>query len=382
MAQAVYIHIPFCHEICHYCDFTKNYYNEEIADQYLHALAKEMDLYLEGNKKDVNTIYIGGGTPTSLSNKQFERLLQLVNQHFHVHPEVEFTVEANPGEFSVEKMQMLKTYGVNRVSLGVQVLDDSFLTMLNRNHQVKDVDQTLRSLHQAGMYNISMDFIYALPDQTLQHFQKTLKMALAYDLPHYSAYALQIEPKTVFYIRYQKGKLKKPPEEVEAKMYEYLVEEMEKAGLHHYEVSNFGKPGFESRHNLTYWDNQHYYGFGAGAHGYLDNKRIVNLRPLNHYINKLEQGEKPVLHEEVITKKEKIEEEMFLGLRKSEGVSKKRFMEKYNITIDELYKREIDRLKEKGWLEEDSEYIRMTKSGALFGNDVFSSFLLEEDVVF
>ncbi|WP_102026973.1 radical SAM family heme chaperone HemW [Salirhabdus sp. Marseille-P4669] len=380
MIQAVYIHIPFCHEICHYCDFTKNYYNETVADQYLDALHKEMHMYIGNEKKKVRTIYIGGGTPTSLSDKQFRRLLSIVNQYFEVSANLEFTVEANPGEFSQEKMKMLQQFGVNRISLGVQVLDDEFLKMLNRNHKVIDVERTVEGLHQNDMHNISMDFIYALPNQTLEHFHHTLKQAIGYNLPHYSAYALQIEPKTVFYMRYKKGKLSKPPEEIEALMYETLVEEMEIAGLHHYEISNFGKPGFESQHNLTYWDNQHYYGFGAGAHGYLANKRIVNLRPLNHYMKRIAEGEKPVLHEELITKKEKIEEEMFLGLRKSEGVSIQRFYDKYDLNIEDLYKYEVEMLKTKGWLEEVNGYLRMTKDGKLFGNDVFSSFLLEEGV--
>jgi putative oxygen-independent coproporphyrinogen III oxidase len=381
MVQSVYIHIPFCHEICYYCDFTKIYYNEALASQYLDALDKEMNLYIGEKKDKIRTIYIGGGTPTSLSDVQFSKLLSIVNRYFDMDQVEEFTIEANPGEFSEEKIKMLSLYGVNRVSLGVQVLDDDFLKMLNRNHRVKDVEQTLFNLQNEGLTNISMDFIYALPNQTFDHFQETLSKALSYQLPHYSAYSLQIEPKTVFYMRYQKGKLKKPPEEVEANMYRMLVEEMESRGLMHYEVSNFGKRGFESRHNLTYWDNQHYYGFGAGAHGYLTNKRIVNLRPVNHYIKRLENGEKPVLHEELITKKEKIEEEMFLGLRKAEGVSKERFFQKYNVHIKDLYRAEIDSLIKKGWLEIDSTFVRMTKEGMMFGNEVFSAFLLEENVV-
>ncbi|MRG86650.1 radical SAM family heme chaperone HemW [Salinibacillus xinjiangensis] len=379
MIQSVYIHIPFCHEICHYCDFTKNYYNESQADQYLDALKKEMELYIGTEKKQVKTIYIGGGTPTSLSDAQFQRLLSIVNDYFDVGQATEFTIEANPGEFSSEKAKMLRNYGANRISLGVQVLDDEFLKMLNRNHQVRDVEETVAKLQANNLSNISMDFIYALPGQSIEHFERTLNSALAYQLPHYSAYALQIEPKTVFYMRYQKGKLSKPPEEDEAEMYELLVSKMEQNGLHHYEVSNFGKPGFESQHNLTYWDNEYYFGFGAGAHGYLQGKRIVNLRPINHYIERLKGNEKPILHEEIITKKEEIEEQMFLGLRKAEGVSKKLFKSKFQINMDVLYNDAIRELKQKKWLVEDDEFVKLTPEGMLFGNEVFSMFLLDED---
>ncbi|SET65095.1 oxygen-independent coproporphyrinogen-3 oxidase [Salinibacillus kushneri] len=381
MVQSVYIHIPFCHEICHYCDFTKIYYNESLANQYLDALQKEIKLYIGEQKRHVKTIYIGGGTPTSLSDPQFEKLLRIVNQYFDVSSCNEFTVEANPGEFSQEKAKMLKDYGVNRISLGVQVLDDEFLKTLNRNHQVRDVDQTVQALQSNGLTNISMDFIYALPNQTLEHFEKTLQAALDYQLPHYSAYALQIEPKTVFYIRYKKGKLSKPPEDVEADMYESLVNKMENHGLYHYEISNFGKPGYESQHNLVYWDNAYYFGFGAGAHGYINGKRLVNLRPVNHYIDSLMKDEKPVLHEEMITKKEQIEEEMFLGLRKSQGVSKSAFYRKYGITMKNLYHEEIDQLKQKGWLVEAQDAVKLTPQGRLFGNEVFASFLLDKDVI-
>ncbi|GAA0482841.1 radical SAM family heme chaperone HemW [Salinibacillus aidingensis] len=381
MVQSVYIHIPFCHEICHYCDFTKIYYNESLASQYLDALQKEIELYIGENKRKVKTIYIGGGTPTSLSNAQFERLLQIVNKYFDVSSS-EFTLEANPGEFSLEKAKMLSHYGVNRISLGVQVLDDDFLKMLNRNHQVKDVDQTVHALQSNGLTNISMDFIYALPNQTREHFDRTLQAALDYQLPHYSAYALQIEPKTIFYIRYKKGKLSKPPEEVEADMYESLVNKMERHGLFHYEISNFGKPGYESQHNLVYWDNAYYFGFGAGAHGYIEGKRLVNLRPVNHYIDSLMENKKPVLHEEVITKKEQIEEEMFLGLRKASGVSKADFYKKYGTRMNNLYHKEMTELKEKGWLIEEEGAVKLTPQGRLFGNDVFAAFLLDDDVIF
>ncbi|MCP8616917.1 radical SAM family heme chaperone HemW [Salirhabdus salicampi] len=380
--ESVYIHIPFCHEICYYCDFTKIYYNSALAEQYLEALEQEIRLYVGDTKQTVRTIYIGGGTPTSLNDEQFRKLLKTVQTYFNVEQCEEYTVEANPGEFSVEKMGMLNEYGVDRISLGVQVLDDQFLQMLNRNHRVKDVHHTVEQLQRANLTNISMDFIYGLPDQTMAQFEKTLDDAIAFHLPHYSAYSLQIEPKTVFYLRYQKGKLQKPPEEEEAQMYHTLKRKMENNGLYQYEISNFAKQGYESKHNLTYWDNAYYYGFGAGAHGYLPGRRIVNVRPVKHYIQEVKQGKKPALHEEIVTKKEKIEEEMFLGLRKAQGVSKVRFHKKYKMSIHDVFGEDIQVLKEKGWIEEEGDWIRLTNDGRLFGNEAFSHFLLDENISF
>lgn len=379
MDRSVYIHIPFCHEICHYCDFAKIYYNRELADAYLKNLRKEMQLYLGDQKISPRSVYLGGGTPTSLNEQQLEYLLRTINEFIQVEQVEEFTIEANPGEFEEGHVRVMKEYGINRVSLGVQVLDDDFLKLLNRNHTVEDVKNTVQMLKKYGLNNISMDFIYALPDQSIEHFKQTLDLALAFDLPHYSAYALQIEPRTIFHMRHQQGKLNKPPEEDEAEMLSMLMEMMDQAGKKHYEISNYAVPGYESKHNLTYWNNEEYYAFGAGAHGYLNEERYVNLRPVNHYNDALEHWNKPVLHRDSITLKEKVEEEMFLGLRRAEGVSDQEFKAKYNVSLFELYNSEVESLVEKGWLINDGTRIYLTNKGLMFGNDVFASFLLEED---
>lgn len=354
------------------------YYNRELADAYLDHLHTEMSLYLGSKKLKARTVYIGGGTPTSLNEKQLEKLLKTINEFIDIKEVNEFTIEANPGEFLEEHVNVMTNYGINRVSLGVQVLDNDFLNMLNRNHAVEDVNQTVNLLQRYDLTNISMDFIYALPDQSIEHFKKTLKLALDYNLPHYSAYALQIEPRTVFHLRHQQGKLNKPPEEDEAEMLEMLMDMMEQAGKRHYEISNYADKGFESQHNLAYWNNEEYYAFGAGAHGYLNEERYINLRPVNHYNQSLEKGEKPVLHREPITLKENIEEEMFLGLRKAEGVSDLNFQRKFGVSFYELYKSEITRLKQKGWIKDEHSRISLTRDGLMFGNEVFASFLLDE----
>lgn len=377
MVSSVYIHIPFCQQICHYCDFTKFFYNEELANQYLDALEKEIAVAVP-EKKKVRTIFVGGGTPTALNESQLKRLLSMIAAHFEVEKCVEYAFEANPGDLSDEKIKMLKEYGVQRISLGVQVFDDTMLEEIGRVHRVKDVYDNINALQQYGFNNISIDLIYSLPNQTVEHFSKTLEEALAFDLPHYSAYSLQIEPKTVFYTRYKKGKLHKPHEEEEAAMFDLLRSEMEKKGKKQYEISNFAEPGYESLHNLTYWNNDYYFGFGAGAHGYLPGQRIVNLRPLPAYVNKALEDGKPVLHTEEIGMKERVEEEMFLGLRKRQGVNKDKFLVKYGKTIDKVFGDPIVYLKTKGWLEETEDFIRLSDDGLLFGNEVFQEFLLEK----
>ncbi|MEN1969347.1 radical SAM family heme chaperone HemW [Lentibacillus sp. N15] len=377
--QSVYIHIPFCQQICHYCDFTKFFYNENQANQYLEALANEINVQVPGKHNPVKTIFIGGGTPTALNLQQLRKLLGLVNEKFDVANCEEFTIEANPGDFDTEKIKLLRDYGVQRVSLGVQVFDDNMLVEIGRLHKVSDVYQTIDLLHQHGFANISIDLIYALPTQTLEDFRHTLDEAVQFQLPHYSTYALQIEPKTVFYQRYHKGKLHRPPQETEVAMYELLRQTMQQNGLVQYEISNFAKPGFESQHNLTYWNNNYYYGFGAGAHGYLPGKRTGNIRPLPAYVKQALLDGKPILNTETIGIKEQIEEEMFLGLRKLAGVSKQIFQEKFGFPLDTLYQSEMTLLKQKGWLHDDGYVVRLTDQGLLFGNEVFEKFLLEDD---
>ncbi|MGN8645533.1 radical SAM family heme chaperone HemW [Gracilibacillus sp. HCP3S3_G5_1] len=380
MVSSVYIHIPFCEKICHYCDFTKFFYEEKMADDYLLALENEIKTNIQKPKKKMKTIFVGGGTPTALNNRQLTKLVKMIDFFFDVDSAEEYTFEANPGDLTLEKIRILKDHGVNRISMGVQVFDDEMLEQLGRLHRVKDVYQNVNDLVKVGIDNISIDLMYSLPNQSIEHFENNLNEALQFNLPHYSAYSLQIEPKTIFYQRYKKGTLTKPPEEIEADMYELLRTKMKEKGIQQYEISNFAKPGFKSKHNLTYWNNDYYYGFGAGSHGYLPGQRIINIRPFPTYVEAAKTTGKPVLHIEKIGRKEQIEEEMFLGLRKSEGVSISLFEEKYQVTIEELYEEELVNLENRGWIERDSYSIKLTEEGKPFGNEVFQSFLLEKDL--
>ncbi|MFC3039111.1 radical SAM family heme chaperone HemW [Virgibacillus xinjiangensis] len=374
--KSAYIHIPFCSQICYYCDFVKFMYKENRATEYLEALEKEMDHYLPGDQHELETIFIGGGTPTALNREQLGALFRLIHRKFNVPNLKEFSIEVNPGDLDDEKARILRENGVDRISFGVQVMDDDFLKQLGRLHRVKDVYDTVDILTRNRLTNISLDLIYGLPNQSVDHFRRSLNEALAFDLPHYSTYALQVEPKTVFYQRRKKGQLTLPAEEEEVRMYQLLRKTMQKHGKQQYEISNFAQPGYESKHNLTYWKNEHYFGFGAGAHGYLPGERTANLGALPAYIKQSKQDGNPVVQREEIGLRERIEEEMFLGLRKADGIDKADFARKFGFPLEELYGQAIKRMANKGLMAETQNGLQLTDDGLLLANRVFEEFML------
>ncbi|CAH2715457.1 Heme chaperone HemW [Neobacillus rhizosphaerae] len=377
MIQAAYIHIPFCEHICHYCDFNKVFLKGQPVDDYLQALDQEMKMTLaQYPTNQLQTIFVGGGTPTSLNEQQLYRFCEGINRNLPKAEKLEFTFEANPGDLTKEKLQILKDAGVNRISLGVQTFNDELLKKIGRVHRAKDIYQSVENAKKVGFENISIDLIFSLPTQTIADFEESLIEAFSLDITHYSAYSLIIEPKTVFYNLLKKGKLLTPGEDVEAAMYELLMEKMEKQGFKQYEISNFSKPGFESKHNLTYWNNEYYYGFGAGAHSYLNGIRRSNSGPLKKYIEQINSGVLPILEDHLVTKAEQMEEEMFLGLRKTEGVSISQFIEKFDRDPRDIFRNEIADLITKQWIEVEKEKIFLTKKGRLLGNEVFQSFLV------
>ena len=370
---SAYVHIPFCTQICYYCDFSKVFIKNQPVDSYLEHLIEEYDSY---DIKKLRTLYIGGGTPTALSAPQLAFLLEKLTDKLDLSYLEELTIEANPGDLDQEKIAVLKDSPVNRVSLGVQTFNDRMLKQIGRSHLEKDIYENIANLKKAGFDNISIDLIYALPKQTMEDVKTNVAKAIALDIPHMSLYSLILENHTVFMNRMRRGKLPLPKEDLEAEMFEYIIAELEKAGFEHYEISNFSKPGFESRHNLMYWDNAEYYGVGAGASGYVDGVRYKNNGPIRHYLQAVEAGNARV-QEEVLTLKEKMEEEMFLGLRKKSGVSKKRFEEKFGLSFEDQYGAVVSELTEQGLLVPDRDIVRMTKQGLFLGDTVAEKFILE-----
>ena len=371
--SSAYVHIPFCTQICYYCDFSKVFIKNQPVDAYLEHLIQETRSYEIGK---LRTLYIGGGTPTALSAQQLAYLLTELPKVMDLSEVEEFTIEANPGDLDLDKIAVLKDSQVNRVSLGVQTFDNKMLKKIGRSHQEQDIYDNIRHLKQAGFDNISIDLIYALPGQTMDQVKENVAKAIDLDIPHMSLYSLILENHTVFMNRMRRGKLPLPKEELEAEMFEYIIEELEKAGFEHYEISNFSKPGFESRHNLVYWDNAEYYGLGAGASGYVDGIRYKNHGPIRHYLEAVEAG-KARITEEHLTLEEKMEEELFLGLRKKTGVSKARFEEKFGVSFDQRYGQVVASLTEQGLLVPDDKQVRMTKRGLFLGDTVAEKFILE-----
>lgn len=377
MPKAVYIHIPFCEHICYYCDFNKVFLKGQPVEDYLSALEQEIKYTLEKYPvKQLKTIYVGGGTPTSLSETQLERLCSIILKHFPLSRVEEFTFEANPGDLTKEKCQILHDAGVNRLSLGAQTFDDELLKKIGRVHRGKDIIHSIEIANYVGFQNINVDLMYALPGQTLPDLEKTLKQAFSLNIHHFSCYSLIVEPKTIFYQLMQKDRLSLPGEDIEADMYETVIEEMNNHGYFQYEISNFSRKGFESKHNLTYWNNEEYYGFGAGAHSYVERVRRMNVGPVNQYIKELKKGQLPIREENKLSRKEQIEEQMFLGLRKLEGVSINHFIEKFHENPLDLYHVPIKRLVQNQLISIENGFIKLTKKGLFLGNEVFEEFLL------
>jgi oxygen-independent coproporphyrinogen III oxidase len=380
VAKAIYIHIPFCEQICHYCDFNKVFLANQPVDEYLLALEQELVTTLKKYPtEEIKSIYVGGGTPSSLNEQQLAMFLNMIEKHLlpKTDENLEYTFEANPNKGLLPKLSLLKKGKVNRISFGVQTFSDELLKTIGRTHRKEDVLEAVETAKKLGFHNITIDLMFSLPGQTIAQFNETLDLAFAIDVPHFSSYSLQIEPKTVFYNLQRKGKLPLPKEDDSATMFELLIDRMESNGYKQYEISNFAQPGFESKHNLTYWDNEEYYGIGAGAHSYVNSKRCANIGPVNKYISLVQDQGIPHIEMHEVTKQEKMEEEMFLGLRKANGVSKKKFLEKYDVTVDKVFGERISSLISRGLLQEKSGILSLTRNGFLLGNEVFQEFIGE-----
>ncbi|SDY51230.1 oxygen-independent coproporphyrinogen-3 oxidase [Evansella caseinilytica] len=375
--KAVYIHVPFCEQICHYCDFNKFFLEKQPVDEYLQLCVEEMKHTVKNTPPDeIASVYVGGGTPTSLTTSQLQLLLEGIKAYFPLRTSCEWTVEVNPGSAGREKLEMMRSQGVNRLSIGAQTFDPGLLHAIGRDHQAEDVEKTVRMARGAGFENISIDLMFGLPGQTMEQFKDTLQRVMALSVEHVSAYSLKIEPKTVFYHLWKKGSLLLPEEDTEVEMYEELCSHLKKTGFIQYEISNFAKMGRQSRHNLTYWNNEEYYGIGAGAHSYLSGIRRMNHGPLPKYMESIRKCGLPYREEHRVTVQEKMEEEMFMGLRRLSGVSYATFSQKFGITINEVFPGVVEQLMKKNLLEDTGAAVRLTKNGLLLGNDVFEQFLL------
>ncbi|NDI33755.1 radical SAM family heme chaperone HemW [Chengkuizengella sediminis] len=375
-AKAVYIHIPFCKHKCYYCDFNTYALPVPPIDEYLVALEKELKATVEKFPPgQIETIFVGGGTPTILDPQQMKSFLQLVNHYFpNQHEQLEFTMEANPGTTDVEKLKVMKSGGVNRISFGVQSFQNDILKDIGRIHDTFEVYESIKNAKEIGFDNLSIDLMFGLPNQTLKNMEESLNQALSLDLQHYSIYSLKVEENTVFHSLYQKDKLPLPAEEEELNMFLLIMNRLNEAGYQQYEISNFAKPGFESNHNKMYWNNQSYYGIGAGAHSYMQGTRYMNVRGVQDYLDAVNQG-LPVIEEHQVSPNEAMEDFMMVGLRLMEGVNKEDFIQQFSHSMDQVFKKQLNKLINHQLLESTENGFRLTKRGILLGNEVFAEFI-------
>ena len=383
----LYIHIPFCRQKCFYCDFPSFAGREKKIDKYLQALEQEFALlrqrlYQKDNVRDTEskfaprTIYIGGGTPTALNAHQMKKLLKIVQKYVSVGEAEEFTVEMNPGTVDREKLLLLQQAGVNRLSVGVQSFDDHCLQKIGRIHTAQDAVNTIELAHNLGFDNISLDLIYGLPQQDREILTKSVERALTLPVQHISIYGLQLEEGTAFQRMADMGKLQLPTDELVETMYDYIVEKLPEAGYQRYEISNYALPGYESKHNLSYWQDVDYLGLGSGAHSYWQGTRYENPRGIDDYISVLEAGRLPATLEEQVDRQAHMEEYCFLGLRTAAGIDKNLFQQKFGVDLFTVYGRTIEKLVAQDLLQHTASGIALTTLGMKYGNQVFGEFLL------
>ena len=358
--SSAYIHIPFCRTICSYCDFCKFFYNEKIVDEYLKSLRKEIEKRYKKDK--LKTIYIGGGTPSCLSLKQLKELFQ-ITKNLILDKYYEFTIEANINDISEEKLKLFKENGINRISIGIETVNKKYMPFLNRYNDKEDIINKI-ILVKKYFDNFNLDLMYAFPNQTIEEVLEDLDFVSSLSPTHISIYSLIIEEHTKIYI----DKVKPIDEELESKMYYKIIEYLEKKNYSQYEISNFAKKGYESKHNLVYWNNEHYYGFGLSASGYIDNIRYTNNRNILKYNN-----ENYIYEKEEITKQIDMENELILGLRKREGIDKRVFLSKYSSTIEDNF--DIIELKKNGLLEEDNNMLKIPLDKLYVSNSILVNFI-------
>lgn len=324
MIKSAYVHVPFCRQKCGYCSFT-SFCDTGSKDEYVKVLCDEIGSRYHG--EPLQTLYFGGGTPSLLGVEDFQKIISI----FDFEPGAEITSEANPEKLTTEYLSGLKEVGVNRLSLGVQSFDDKMLEKIGRKHSAKDVFDAMKSACDTGFENISVDLMYGLPGQSAADFEKSLKTAISLNIEHISSYGLKIEEGCRFFQNPPHESL--PDDEVCAEMFFMMVETLENAGFRHYEISNFAKPGFESRHNLAYWNCSEYYGFGCSASGYEAGTRYTNTRNLKEYLADFGKKSETV----VLSDKDKFEEEIFLGLRKADGICVKALNERFDTDFDRQF---------------------------------------------
>lgn len=379
--MGLYVHIPFCKQKCMYCDFPAYQNLQDYYETYVYALVQEMDLWSsehpESTSKSIDTIYFGGGTPTELSIQQLQMIIDKIKSTFTISENCHMTIESNPGEVNLDYLTKLVKLGFNRISFGVQTFDDKALTMLHRSHNGEKAKQAVYDAKEAGFTDINIDLIYGLPRQTLDDIQHNLDILKDLPINHISTYGLQVEEGTYLYHLVKKNLISIPSESIDEAMYDTMMEGLKELGFERYEISNFAKDNFYSRHNLKYWHYVDYLGFGAGAHSFYDGVRRNNNRNVMPYIQSVDRYIMPTIDTETITVERAQEDFCFLALRTKWGLSELQFENRFGISVHDLFGTTIKDLVTKGLLEYQNGSYHLTFEGAKHGNYVFSQFIGE-----
>lgn len=384
LPRSAYIHIPFCVSKCIYCDFNSYDGLEYLFDDYVRALLREIEQtasrvkpYSCEAKADtsLSSVYFGGGTPTLLPADSLGTILRTLAVCFGVESDAEITVEANPESVNAHKLEQLRSMGFNRISLGVQSFDDAMLLRLGRAHRAEQALKAYHEARSAGFRAVSIDLMFALPYQSLDHWRSEIEMALALHPEHMSLYELTVEPGTRLDSLHKSGEVVLPDEETKLEMYETAISELTSAGYEHYEVSNFALPGFRCRHNQVYWRNEPFYGFGAGATSYLDGVRSRRLSDPREYVRAVFSDNDPLEYSEQLTGRALLGETIMLGLRMLDGVSFERLRTSTGLDPVTEFRNELASLVERGLVEIAGDRLRVTHRGLLLLNDVSEMFV-------
>jgi oxygen-independent coproporphyrinogen-3 oxidase len=374
----IYIHIPFCRSRCSYCDFATGAYETALAERYVEALVSEVERFeTPGAAAEVETVYLGGGTPSLLSPAQAARILEAVRGRFHLAEGAEITMEMNPASVTRAALREFRRLGINRASFGAQTFDDAALRRLGRQHTARDVRQTISDLRRAGFDNVSFDLIAGLPAQSLEDWSRNLDEALALRPQHLSLYLLEVHEGTPLAEQIRRGAEPRPDDDLAAVMYELMIEKACAAGYEHYEISNFCLPGYESRHNTKYWTGEAVYGFGCSAHSYDgERRRSANERDTLRYCELVEAGRTPVVETTELDESDAQSEAVFLGLRLLQrGVSLSQYSARFHVDLRERYMDDLARFHDAGLISLDGGVLRLTRHGALLSNEVFAAFI-------
>ncbi len=372
----LYIHIPFCVSKCKYCDFNSYKLDLEEKKKYLKSLEKEMSFYKnEIKEKEIDTIFIGGGTPSILRDYEIKTLFDNIKTNFKIKKNAEITMECNPGTLTLSKLKIMKDCGVNRLSIGLQAVQNHHLEYIGRIHTFEEFEKNYFQAKEVGFENINIDLMYALPNQNEEDWKETLEKIVELNPAHISAYSLILEENTELFDMYNRNEFKLLDEDTDIVMYEYTINYLKSHGYNQYEISNYAKEGYECNHNILYWKCENYVGIGASASGFLSGTRYNNVSSLSEYEKMILEGKKPIDWEEKLSIKDEIEESIFLGLRMNEGIKFKDFKIKYDLDFIEKYKNEIEKLEKLNLIDVNELGMRLTQKGREISNSVFVEFM-------